>query len=304
MAAMREKAAQEAPAHVGRNVANDAAYGGGVRDRTTLPDASHQQAASSREEAVLVMTSNSTNMIDWTTPAPDYSGLTHAERYLLDVHGIVVLRGALSTSEVEAARGAVERSLQTPAPSTSSRTTIDDHVLGEPALQAITTHPRLLPVLLELMEGQPRLVGAACAVKVPDSGGLAASGRRPAGAGQIHCQREYNRRLFCRAPARPDLRRQPGGLPIFHRLSPGRWRLDHRSYVFVFAATRWTCALTQASQTASRSVRLHCYWHLLTPLAVTRSLARSLASVANCSWFPQVVFQPAASPLRTLRSSL
>jgi hypothetical protein len=48
-------------------------------------------------------------------------------------------------------------------------------------------------VLLELMEGQPRLVGAACAVKVPDSGGLAASGRRPAGAGQIHCQREYNR---------------------------------------------------------------------------------------------------------------
>eukprot|EP01052_Picozoa_sp_SAG31_P053928 SAG31_NODE_14074_length_828_cov_1.654321_2_plen_51_part_01 len=31
-----------------------------------------------------------------------------------------------------------------------------DAVLSEPALEALLTHPRLLPVLMELMEGQVR----------------------------------------------------------------------------------------------------------------------------------------------------
>ena len=43
------------------------------------------------------------------TVASEYSGLTDEERYLFDVHGIVILRGVLSREEAAAARAAVDR---------------------------------------------------------------------------------------------------------------------------------------------------------------------------------------------------
>ena len=82
--------------------------------------------------------------------ASAFAGLTHTERYLLDCHGILILRSALGPAEVDACRAAVERTLNSSAPYSG--------ILDEPALQGLITHPRLMPVLLELMEGEPHVV--------------------------------------------------------------------------------------------------------------------------------------------------
>ena len=87
----------------------------------------------------------------------------------------------MSPAEVTAGRAAIEH-----------LKAAGGEFMDEPVLAAMTTHPRLLPVLLELMEGEPHLVSAGAPVKQPDSEGHGAAGRRPAGAAEMHCQREYN----------------------------------------------------------------------------------------------------------------
>eukprot|EP01052_Picozoa_sp_SAG31_P053927 SAG31_NODE_14074_length_828_cov_1.654321_1_plen_157_part_00 len=95
------------PTYVGRNVANDATFGGdGVRDRlanAAVPAPNHGMGEA--DGAVLAAPPCSET-------APPYAGLTHTERYLLDAHGILVLRGAMRAEEVEAALAAVERSIR------------------------------------------------------------------------------------------------------------------------------------------------------------------------------------------------
>lgn len=168
-------------------------YGNGVRDR--LADGATPTPNHGKGEADGLQTADGLDV--FATTAPEYEGLTHTERYLLDVHGILVLRGAMSPSEVEAARAAIERMRAADGPRRE--------MIEEPALASIATHPRLLPVLLELMEGQPRLVSAGASVKPADTDGHGAAGRRPVGAAQIHCQREYGRdhaHFVVRAPGR------------------------------------------------------------------------------------------------------
>ena len=108
------------------------------------------------------------------TVALEFSGLSHSERYLFDCHGIVVLRGCLSPSEVAAAQAAVQRARQSARPYSG--------ILEEPALQALITHPRLLPVLLEVMDGKPHLTSIGANHK---DANRALNGLRPGGAAQV-----------------------------------------------------------------------------------------------------------------------
>jgi hypothetical protein len=64
-------------AYVGEKIANDAVFGGACRDVVADPESPASAAAASPVCAAI---------------APEYSGLTHTERYLFDVHGILVLR--------------------------------------------------------------------------------------------------------------------------------------------------------------------------------------------------------------------
>ena len=173
------------PTYVGRNVANDATYGGdGVRDELESRTGSGSGSAGDGELELRPPCGET---------APAFAGLTHTERYLFDTHGILTLRGALSAEEVVAARAAVER----------SRGKVS--AFEEPALEVMHTHPRLLPVLLELMEGEPHLVSTGSATKQPARPEDATTARRPAGGAQLHCQREYNRdaaHFVARAPGR------------------------------------------------------------------------------------------------------
>jgi len=73
----------------------------------------------------------------------------------------------MSPAEVTAGRAAIEH-----------LKAAGGEFMDEPVLAAMTTHPRLLPVLLELMEGEPHLVSAGAPVKQPDSEGHGAAGRR------------------------------------------------------------------------------------------------------------------------------
>ena len=168
-----------------RMVSNDAAWGGGVRD--VLPDTS-----ADGEDRGFMVTLNPHHLLEGEKvdgkalfsaeheEASAFSGLTHTERYLLDCHGILILRAAMSADEVGAARAAVERTLNTSAQYGG--------ILDEPALQSLITHPRLMPVLLELMEGEPHVVSISALHKP-----AAATRERPSGAAQLHCQREYGR---------------------------------------------------------------------------------------------------------------
>jgi hypothetical protein len=173
------------PTYVGRNVANDATYGGdGVRDELESRGSGFADGELEPRPAAWAPCGET---------APAFAGLTHTERYLFDTHGILTLRGALSAEEVAAARAVVER----------SRGKVS--AFEEPALERMHAHPRLLPVLLELMEGEPHLVSTGSATKQPARPEDATTARRPAGAAQLHCQREYNRdaaHFVVRAPGR------------------------------------------------------------------------------------------------------
>jgi hypothetical protein len=107
---------------------------------------------------------------------------------LFDCHGIVVLRGVLNATEIADARGAITRTRQPPRPRDQQQYS---GILDEPALEALITHPRLLPVLLELMAGEPHLTSVGALHKDPSP--PVAAGLRPGGAAQMHCQREYGR---------------------------------------------------------------------------------------------------------------
>eukprot|EP01052_Picozoa_sp_SAG31_P047413 SAG31_NODE_9482_length_1270_cov_1.146883_1_plen_390_part_00 len=173
-----------------RMISNDATFGGRVRD--VLPD-NFATLAVEKERGFMVAM-NQHHLLTGAaadgqatcsaehSDTPAFDGLTHTERYLLDAHGILILRGAMSVAEIQAARAAVERTLL------SSMQQPYGGILGEPALEALITHPRLLPVLLELMDGQPHLVSIAALHKP-----AAEAREKPSGAAQLHCQREYGR---------------------------------------------------------------------------------------------------------------
>ena len=85
-----------------------------------------------------------------------FGGLRPEERYLLDTHGFVCLKGVLSQQELAATRSAFDR--------TRGRKEVLKPwgVLAEPALEALVAHPGLLPALCELGAGEPHLVNASC----------------------------------------------------------------------------------------------------------------------------------------------
>ena len=122
---------------------NDAVYGQGVRDRQPdgrpVPDS--QQA---REQ--------------------QFEGLSPEARYELDTFGVCVLKSVLSAAELDAAREAFDRSKQKQLPAGDDVVHELDHlrsIVIDPALEALASHPGLLPALVELHRGEPRLVSAS-----------------------------------------------------------------------------------------------------------------------------------------------
>ena len=82
-------------------------------------------------------------------------GMRPDQRYELDAFGFCRLSSVLSASELLAAQQAAS------ACSTAVETTAVagiDPSLADPALERLATHPALLPLLLELCSGEPRLI--------------------------------------------------------------------------------------------------------------------------------------------------
>ena len=104
--------------------------------------------------------------------------MTDAEKYLFDVHGYLVIEGALSPQEVEAANAAVDRHADEISirpndlanGSTTLRGTTGRGDLGgmltwdKPhcdVFRQMIAHPRLMPYLEELLGSGPRLEDSA-----------------------------------------------------------------------------------------------------------------------------------------------
>ena len=153
-----------------RNIANHATFGGDARDKT--PD-DH-------------------NPDQGTDDTQVFAGMSAAERYELDTFGVLHLRGVLGAGELAAAQAAFARLQRDPALMVPLE---EFSFAAEETLERLATHPRLLPVLLELCGGTPRLVSGgliATAPYTPPANGSAAG--KPLSAGQLHCQREYDHR--------------------------------------------------------------------------------------------------------------
>ena len=162
------------------NVANHATFGGDARDKTADDPGPE--------------------------PADDpqvFAGMTAAERYELDTFGLLHLRGALAPDELSAAQAAFDRLQADPSLTAALE---DFPFAAEDALQQLATHPRLLPVLLELCEGAPHLVSGGTIATPPFTGSVDGTPQaKPLGSGQLHCQREYDHthaRYSAEAPGR------------------------------------------------------------------------------------------------------
>ena len=106
------------------NIANHATFGGDARDKT----------------------------VDDPTPVLNddthvFAGMSAAERYELDTFGILHMRGVLAAADLAAAQLAFSRLQGDP----SLMSPLEEFPFAaDRALESLATHPRLLPVLLEL----------------------------------------------------------------------------------------------------------------------------------------------------------
>lgn len=97
----------------------------------------------------------------------------------------VILRGVLSTEELLAARAAFERSRLASGPSrgVQAPSNIDGEPIRKPALEMLATHPKLLPVLMELGDNSPHLGAMSLLYNAPRHGPPRMTGPHSA----LHC---------------------------------------------------------------------------------------------------------------------
>ena len=167
-------------------VANDAVYSQGVRDRChDLDTGNKENSPWGPVEAATTAAAGSASVGDATPTAEIQSsstkgadsvhvGMTPEQRYLMDVQGYFILRGVLSPTELAAARAAFERVRTTPIPEeerrVAARSNIEGKPIREPDLEALATHPKLLPILYELGEGAPHLTALTMIYHPPHVG--------------------------------------------------------------------------------------------------------------------------------------
>jgi hypothetical protein len=168
--------------HVYNSISNHATFGGDARDRTAADspvgnDEGHDPQQQSDDD-----------------PQQLFEGMSAAQRYELDTFGILHLRGVLSPGELAAARAAFDRLDGDQA--RIAQLGEFPFAAGGPALESLATHPKLLPVLLELCTGAPHLVSGGIIATPPyaSANGPEPGSKPPQGAGQLHCQREYDHR--------------------------------------------------------------------------------------------------------------
>jgi hypothetical protein len=154
------------------NIANHATFGGDARDKT-FDDPSPAAAVLNDDSHV-------------------FAGMSAAERYELDTFGILHMRGVLAAADLAAAQVAFSRLQDDPSPMSPLE---EFPFAADRALERLATHPRLLPVLLELCQGTPHLVSGGMIETTPFTPVAdCSSNGKPLGAGQLHCQREYDHR--------------------------------------------------------------------------------------------------------------
>ena len=165
-------------------VTNHSVLGGDARD-TVKEKANNDDSPTSNE-----LTNSS------SPQGAVFAGMSAAQRYELDTFGFLHLHGVLSPTELASARAAFDRtqhdsSLLTPYGELPFAADAD--------LEALASHPKILPVLLELCNEAPHLVSGGTLWTAPftHAGDLSQHQQqtrgKPQGSGQLHCQREYDR---------------------------------------------------------------------------------------------------------------
>ncbi len=113
--------------------------------------------------------------------------MTAEQRYLFDLHGYLHLRGVLSAAEVDAAREAAERYVATPVEELPEGFGVDGrrYLHGfafDRALERLTLHPSIWPIVKEITRNRPRLVSGTLQVNQADGGHSEAL--------HLHCARD------------------------------------------------------------------------------------------------------------------
>jgi hypothetical protein len=144
-------------------VANDATFGQGVRDAGLSDD----DCGVAQAEA--------------------FSGMTAEQRFMMDAHGYIRVPSVLSPSAVEAMRDGSFSESRGGQPGGFGGRRSDP--LSFPDMEALATHPAILDVMMELMEGAPRLVQSTTWHDEPATPGAVEQMPQV-----LHSQRERDRR--------------------------------------------------------------------------------------------------------------
>jgi len=160
--------------------------------------------------------------------------MTEEQRYLFDLNGYLHIPKALSEGELEAAREAAERYINTAPDDLPEGFSAEGkrHVHGfafDPALGRLAMHPAIWPIVKELTNNKPRLTSGSLVVDFPNTGDS-----EPL---RLHCARDdfgwdavryevRDGRVFCddlvAFPYFTDVNAEDGGLLVV----PG----SHKSY--------------------------------------------------------------------------
>ena len=112
----------------------------------------------------------------WTRPAGPASGLTEEQRYLLDLQGFVVLPAVLDEGQVAYLHGVLdERRLPPPAASIESQR-FNGFLSWDVAFRDLLVHPRVLPVMAEMVGDRLRLDHCYGILMAPGTDGLGLHG--------------------------------------------------------------------------------------------------------------------------------
>ena len=113
--------------------------------------------------------------------------MTDEQRYLFDLQGFLHLKNALSTEELTAARRAAERYVETPPEDLPEGFGVDGkrYLHGfafDKALEGLSLHPSIWPIIKELTNHKPRLKMGSLMVDFPNNGAS-----KPL---RLHCARD------------------------------------------------------------------------------------------------------------------
>jgi ectoine hydroxylase-related dioxygenase (phytanoyl-CoA dioxygenase family) len=112
----------------------------------------------------------------WTRPVGPPTGLTEQERYLLDLQGYVVLPGVLDAEQVAYLhRQLDEHRLPPPGPSIESQR-FRGFLAWDTAFRDLLVHPRVLPVMAEMVGDRLRLDHCYGILMAPGTEGLGLHG--------------------------------------------------------------------------------------------------------------------------------